>query len=85
MLGNTNVPTILLQPTFQDLHRWKEVVTPEHHQVDVVEVLATTEAVCQVVLRIHRSTQFVAMGTLKAKVTVALFADRTVPAKTSDR
>ena len=59
-------------------------MTTQYHQVDVVGVLATTETVCQIGLRIHRGTQFVAMGTLKAEVTVALFGDRTVPTKSSD-
>ena len=47
---------MFFQPTLQDRDRRDEVVTGKHHQVDVVDVLAATEAVRQVVPRIHRRT-----------------------------
>lgn len=79
------VTLISVQPTLQDRDRRREVVTAQHHQVDVVDVLATTEAMCQIVLRIHGRSQFTTVRTLKTKIAIALFGNRTVPTKSSDR
>ena len=74
----------MFQPTLEDHDGREKVVTAEHHQVDVVRVLAAAEAVCQVVLRIHGRTQLTAVRTLKTEVTIALLGDRTVPTEASD-
>jgi len=72
------IPTILIKPTLQDPHRWKEVMTNKYHQVDVVGIPLATEAMRQVVLRIHRRSQLPTVRALKPKVAFELFRDRTV-------
>ena len=47
------------------------------HQVDTVEILAATEAVSKIVARVHCRSKFFAIGTLEAKISIALFGDRT--------
>jgi hypothetical protein len=69
---------VLFQPIFQDFHGGYKVVALNHHQVDVVEILAATETVGQIVAWVHRRPKFTAAGTLEAEVTIALFCDRTV-------
>ena len=49
-----------------------------HHQVDVVKILAATETVGQVVSRVDRGSQLTAFGTLKPKKTVTVFGYRSV-------
>jgi len=69
------ITTILVQPTLQDFHRWKEIVTNQHHQVDVVGIPLATEAMRQVVLRIHRCSQLPTVRALETEVTITVFAD----------
>ena len=47
------------------------------HQVDTVEILAATEAVSKIVARVHCRSKFPTVGTLEAKISIALFGDRT--------
>ena len=56
-----------------------------HHQVDIVKILAAAKAMCQIVLRIHCRSKFAAQRTLKTNVSIYLLGDRTVLAKTNDR
>ncbi len=44
------------QPLLEDFDGWDEVVTLDHHQVDVVEVLAAAEAVGKIVAWIDSRT-----------------------------
>jgi hypothetical protein len=60
-------------------------VALKNHQVDVVEILAATETVREVIAWVHRRAKFAATGTLKAKITITLFRYRTMLAETSDR
>ncbi len=78
MLGQAEVVTVLVQPVFQDADGCQEVVALQHHQVDVVGVLAAAEAVGQVILRIDRRFQFAAVQTLKTKIAIDWFPDRPV-------
>jgi hypothetical protein len=52
---------VLCQPTAQDRDRWKELVAAQHHQVNVVGLLAAAKTMSQIVLRIHCRSQFAAM------------------------
>jgi hypothetical protein len=79
------VASVLLEPTFQNINRWQEVVPENYHQVDVVEILVATETVCKIVAWVDGGSQFAAGGTLKAKVTIVLFRDRAELAKPRDR
>lgn len=47
------------------------------HQVDTVEILAATETVSKIVARVHCRAKFFAVGTLKAKISIALLRNRT--------
>jgi hypothetical protein len=44
-------------------------VALNHHQVDVVEILAATETVGEVVAWVHGRPKFTASGTLESEVT----------------
>ena len=81
----TMAASVLLEPVFQNINRWQKVVPQNHHQVDVVKVLVATETVCKIVAWVDCGSQFAAGGTLKAKVTIALFRGRAELAKPSDR
>jgi|GEM_PF-6260510 hypothetical protein len=48
---------VLFEPVFQETDGSQEVMALQHHQVDVVRVLAVAEAVCQVVFWIDRRLQ----------------------------
>ena len=71
--GAAPIFLVLLQPPVKNFYRWQEVVSLNHQQVDVVEVLAAAEAVGKIVAGIDGHTQFVAVGTLKSKIVIALF------------
>ena len=60
-------------------------MTLDHHQVDVVEIGLTGKTMRVVVARVHCRPQFVTVGTLKPKVSVALLRNRTEFAHASDR
>lgn len=60
------------QPFFQQRGGGEEVVADVDEQIDVVDVLAATEAVGEVVAWIDGGAQFAAMGALEA---VAAFDD----------
>ena len=55
------------------------------HQVNVIEILFATETVRQIVLWIDARAKFSTQRTLKSKVAVYRFRDRTVLTKTNDR
>ena len=81
----TSILLVLPQLPVENLDRWDEVVALDHHQVDVVEVLAAAEAVGKIVAWIDCRTQFFAAGTEESKVAIAMFRRWTVAAEPHDR
>jgi hypothetical protein len=72
---------MLSQPGLQKFDCREEVVTQGNQQIDVVEVLTTTEAVSQIIPGVDGRSEFAAGRAEEAEVAVRLLGGRPLSAQ----